>query len=366
MRTIQYTDNRGLLSTLILFFYIAFFAYQGYTINLKLPINMGFTGEYFRFPDLDARLRKGNIMVEYPDTLFYEKNHAIIFNDIANSLYYYFDYDDRSYEINMDFQHFHSFFEIHILLSPKAVHLIEGVPYELLPYDLVLLKPSILHKTEYPQGEPSKRLIINFLYPEDYFNHKEAFETILEPFYDPKPVFRFEKEQRQVLFQQLNEIFLLSQKELPESLKKLMIHQKFIEFLYHLKDNWSHNIYTSEKAVNESDQKIYSITSYIHNHYNEDISLESLSKRFFISSFYLSHQFKKVTGHTLTHYIQMTRIRNTQYLLINTSIKVTEIAQQCGFTSFSQFNRVFRKFCGLSPSEYRKEHPAVKLGLRNA
>jgi transcriptional regulator GlxA family with amidase domain len=50
----------------------------------------------------------------------------------------------------------------------------------------------------------------------------------------------------------------------------------------------------------------------------------------------------------------MTRIKNVQYLLLNTKKKISELAEECGFTSFSQFNRIFQKYCSQSPSEYRK------------
>ncbi|MEK4291367.1 helix-turn-helix transcriptional regulator [Paenibacillus sp. FSL R7-0163] len=73
-----------------------------------------------------------------------------------------------------------------------------------------------------------------------------------------------------------------------------------------------------------------------------------------MSSYYLSHQFKLITGSTLTEYIQMTRVRNAQQLLIYTRLKISEIAGQCGFNSFSQFNRIFNKLSGVSPSEFRK------------
>jgi len=299
------------------------------------------------------------------DTLFYEKRHAIIINDEVSSQYYYFDYDDRSFKINMDFQHFHSFFEIHILLSRNARHIIEGIPYNIVPHDFVLLRPSLLHKSEYIQGDSTKRLVINFLYPDNYFNQQSAFETILSTFFRQVPIYRFGKEQLAPLLKLLNEIFAISKQPCPEEVKNLMIHQKFIEFLYQFWQVKEHNTYIKEMDENKTEKKIFAITSYIHSHYHESISLEQLSKQFFISNYYLSHQFKSITGHTLTDYIQMTRIRNTQYLLINTNEKVTEISQQCGFTSFSQFNRVFRKFCGLSPSEFRKGHNSVRLGKEN-
>ena len=67
---------------------------------------------------------------------------------------------------------------------------------------------------------------------------------------------------------------------------------------------------------------------------------------------------KDTTGFTLTDYIQMTRVRNVQSLLINTDIPITDAALTCGFTSFSQFNRVFRKHIGMAPSQFRKQYGA--------
>lgn len=86
------------------------------------------------------------------DALLYNQGYMISINDLDSPLFYLFDYDSRSFKINMSFQHFHQFHEIHILLSGRASHLIEGDYYTLQPYDIVLLRPSMMHKTEYPAG----------------------------------------------------------------------------------------------------------------------------------------------------------------------------------------------------------------------
>ena len=293
-------------------------------------------------------------MSEIINGLLYNKQHNIIINDMSDSIYYYFDYDDRSYQVNMDFQHFHSFHEIHLLLSPAANHLIEGIPYAIENNDLVLLRPSLLHKTYYPEGAPSKRIIINFLYPPEYLETHPAIKTLLAPFSTEPPIYRFDKEKQQILNGILNEIFQLSQQTIPADVMMIMVHNRFVEFLYELWNLKSYNIYAPKKFDNELSEKIYQITSFIHAHYHEELSLEYLAKLHYMNPCYLSHQFRNITGYTLIHYIQMTRIRNAQYALINTSDKITIIAEASGFTSFSQFNRVFRKFCGVSPSDFRK------------
>ena len=54
----------------------------------------------------------------------------------------------------MEFEHLHSYYEIHILLSPMATHFIEGIPYRIRTNDFVLLEPSRLHKSFYPSDTP--------------------------------------------------------------------------------------------------------------------------------------------------------------------------------------------------------------------
>jgi len=290
------------------------------------------------------------------DNLLYENKHFIIINDIAHSTFYYFDYDERDYSLNMEFEHYHPFFEILLLLGKEADHLIEGHPYHIQTNDLVLLAPSRLHKSIYPKGEPSKRIVISFMFPEDFFGHAETYEKILAPFKAEVPIFRFEPEVRKKLFSCLNDLFSFSSSPSYKGsdLDAFYVHNKFQEFLYTLYASSKSNIYKDDTTYNSIERKIYDITSYIHANYNEDLSLESLAEQFFISPCYLSHQFKTVTHFNLMNYIQMTRIRNVEYKLISTNDKISDIAESCGFTSFSQFNRIFKKVTGISPSDFRK------------
>lgn len=288
--------------------------------------------------------------------LLYEKEYIVEMGKADEDLYYFFDYDERSYQINMEFQHFHHFYEIHILLDSYANHIIEGNLYGIKLFDIVCLKPYILHKSEYPEGTPKKRLVIQFNIP--MLNGTSIYDGILKDqlnkvmsiFEAPLPIYRFEEKEQEKILTILNEIYSITKTKNPLNL--LFIHNKFIEFIYTIYNNSTKNIYVPE-SINTTSSKIYSITSYIHNHYKEELSLEILAKKFYVSTYYLSHLFKEVTGFTLINYIQMTRIRNAQQLLLFTDKKITDIAEECGFTSFSQFNRVFNKFCHTSPRNYK-------------
>jgi AraC-like DNA-binding protein len=254
----------------------------------------------------------------------------------------------------MQFQHFHPFYELCVMLCPDTVTFLEGKPYDLQMFDIMGIRPNVLHRTQYPAGGPCKRLIIQFNLPRYTTGLSNEYERLLSIFHQDMPIFRFDPELKHRLYRQFNDIFLLAQKTDP--LRNLIIHQKFIEFLTLLYLNQDNNRYSNEPAMSPTEQKIYAITSYIHSHYAEDLSLNMLSQKFFVSSCYLSHQFKDVTGFTLTDYIQMTRVRNVQAMLVGSQIPITEASVRCGFNSFSQFNRIFRKHIGVSPSVYRKQN----------
>ena len=297
------------------------------------------------------------------NTVIYEEGYLIEINRPGNPFFYYFDWDERSYTINMEFQHFHQFYELCIFLDEHAGHLINGAWHDLRCCDIVAIRPSLLHKTAYPEGAPNKRLIINFAIPVMPAGLENYMKSIYSIFDGEVPIYRFEGRYKKAVFEKLNDIYYLSQS--PNELTNLAIHQKFVEFLGQIYLYRDKNAYADRVDFDNITNKIYSITACIHNRYTEDLSLASLSKEFYISSYYLSHQFKRVTGFTLTDYISMTRVRNAQTLLLSTDAPITDIALQSGFKSFSQFNRAFNRFLQMSPSRFRREGSVQRFSKRS-
>ena len=77
----------------------------------------------------------------------YSGKHYIRVNQETDPLFYFFDYDVHTADINMQAQHFHTFYEICILLGPKGTQFLDEKPYELQAYDIVGICPNVLHKT---------------------------------------------------------------------------------------------------------------------------------------------------------------------------------------------------------------------------
>jgi AraC-like DNA-binding protein len=96
------------------------------------------------------------------------------------------------------------------------------------------------------------------------------------------------------------------------------------------------------------------VLEYIHANYKQKITIENMAKQVNLSPFHFSRFFKTVSGKTLVDYINEYRIDQSSHLLISSNDKITDIAFECGVPNFSYFIKLFRRFKGCTPSEYRK------------
>lgn len=91
---------------------------------------------------------------------------------------------------------------------------------------------------------------------------------------------------------------------------------------------------------------------YIKEHIAEDLSLATVSSFVSYSPIHFHNCFKAATGKTLREYIEDVRIKKSIHLLSTTSLTLTEIASQCGFSSQSYFSYVFKKKMNMTPRDY--------------
>lgn len=108
--------------------------------------------------------------------------------------------------------------------------------------------------------------------------------------------------------------------------------------------------------------RIWKARNFIDEHAGEELSLTKVAKAADTSANYLSEKFKEATGINFVKYVARTRYEKAAALLREADLRVSEIAFASGFQSLSQFNRVFKKFSGQSPSEYRAAARANRNG----
>lgn len=109
----------------------------------------------------------------------------------------------------------------------------------------------------------------------------------------------------------------------------------------------------SAKEAVITNQVICDVIAYIKENYLSSISLADIADQFFLSKEHLSRLFKKETGQNLFSYIMELKLSEGKHLLETTDMTLDDIAFHLGFSNGNYFSKVFKKNCGLSPSEYR-------------
>lgn len=111
-----------------------------------------------------------------------------------------------------------------------------------------------------------------------------------------------------------------------------------------------------EESFQPSKQVAYvkQCLQYIHRHYMDPLSLDTLSRHLHLSSYYLSHLFKETTGTSINRYLNEFRIKRGAHMLHSTHLSIADIAEQCGFEYAHYFSRQFKQIMGVAPGVFRQ------------
>lgn len=114
--------------------------------------------------------------------------------------------------------------------------------------------------------------------------------------------------------------------------------------------------YAEEYTVKYADRNevlISKVTSYIKEHYKEDISLEYAAAMIGYSTFYFARLMKEYTQMSFVDYVTNVRIEKAKQLLYTGDISISETGYQVGYNDANYFTRVFKRITGLTPSQYK-------------
>ncbi|OUS78146.1 hypothetical protein B1748_05140 [Paenibacillus sp. MY03] len=120
-------------------------------------------------------------------------------------------------------------------------------------------------------------------------------------------------------------------------------------------------IHTSEKTAVQQDQlfiqeaRLLDLMRYMESCFKKPHTLESLSSYLHLAPSYLIRQFKLISGITPLHYLQHLRLSAAACLLENSTMSITDIAEEVGYTTLHHFSESFKKKHGISPSKWRRE-----------
>ncbi|MGA2542850.1 MAG: PocR ligand-binding domain-containing protein [Verrucomicrobiota bacterium] len=106
--------------------------------------------------------------------------------------------------------------------------------------------------------------------------------------------------------------------------------------------------------ASEEPVAVVSAKQFVQTHVEEPIALAQVARHVNVSRFYFCKLFKKATGMTLTEYVSRVRVEKAKTLLVDSSLRISEVVYAAGFGSIPQFNSVFKRMVGMAPTAYRE------------
>lgn len=238
--------------------------------------------------------------------------------------------------------HNHDEYEILLFLEGDAKYVVEDKSYTLEPWDIIVIRKHELHRIYHNSSSPYRRVILMvnpaFFIKNACLDYETQFSkaSINTGHKIPADLVRSSG---------LLDAFLRYKKysenyTLPFGTP--ILNSIIIEILYLI------NEITTFSNADFSNSPIKSVILYINNHYTEDIPLDMLQEKFFISKYYLCRAFHKATGLTVQEYIRRKRLTKVRELRQD-GLSISDAAAQAGFHDYSSFYRAYQKEYGTSP-----------------
>lgn len=255
--------------------------------------------------------------------------------------------------------HWHNYLEISYVKQGKGRYFIENKTYDIEEGDIIVINNIEPHYMEVLPPRTMLQPVIMFDPKLIWSNESQMFDfQYLKPFFDRSSNFNNKIDSKtdigKKIFRLLTEI---EDEYTSEPVGyKLMIKAKLLHIITYLIRHFQDSDKQLESISQKSRKlkKLEAVFEHISLNFSAKITLEELSAKAFMSPNYFCSFFKDSTGFTPVEYINKVRISKAVELLKSTTRGVFEISLECGFTNLANFNKMFKKYTGMTPSKVRE------------
>ena len=262
--------------------------------------------------------------------------------------------------------HNHDVFELNFVENAAGVKRIVGDSNEVIgDYDLVLItNPTLEHAWEQHECKSNdiREITIQFNFgtgitEADYFLGKTPFESIRHMMKEAQKGMAFPMSSIMKVYERLSGL-----SQITDRFTALM---EFLNILHTLSlCTGARTLATTSYAkvnIEDDSRRILRVKKYISDNYMYELRLKSLADLANMSESAFCRFFKLHTGRRLSDYIIDIRLGYATRLLIDTTETIAEISFKCGYNNMSNFNRIFKRKKGCSPTEFRNSHHKIKV-----
>ena len=249
-------------------------------------------------------------------------------------------------ETKVDY-HYHEFYKLLFFVSGKGGYFVEGKRYSLTPGDIILIGKQCVHRPEFESGIACERIIL-YISPEFLSRESSSSCQLADCFskeYDH--VLRPNEKIRKTLLSIVSNI----EQELSSNRygREIVSTGMLLKLLVEIARSIFHKEVQKPAPMLPKSKRMLDIMHYLDSHLTEDINIDTLAEKFYISRFHMMRRFREETGTTIHSYISDHRLMLARDL-ISQGIPATEVCFQCGFGSYSSFSRAYGKFFGTTPT----------------
>jgi AraC-like DNA-binding protein len=259
--------------------------------------------------------------------------------------------------------HNHEVFELNFVEHASGVRRIVGDSQEVIgEYDLVLItSPDLEHVWEQYEckSEDIREITVqfDFNFGEDNLFGRNPFISMRKMMTEARKGLSFPLSAIMKVYTQLDKL-----SSIKDGFYAVM---QFMTILYELsKCEGTHTLATSsfaKIAIEDDSRRILKVKNYINTSYMDEIRLSALADMAGMSPSAFSRFFKLHTGRNLSDYIIDIRLGYASRMLVDTSLSISEVSFDCGFNNLSNFNRIFKRKKGCSPSEFRENYHKTRI-----
>lgn len=246
--------------------------------------------------------------------------------------------------------HYHDFHKLIWFISGEVEYHIEGKSYKLEPHDILLVNRGEIHKPFVTAGTEYERYVF-YISPDFLDEHSEGEDTLDLCFRmalkEQGNVIRLSPSESRTLFETVKLLDRAGKEEIYAS--RMYCRILFLKLLIELNRCCISNPEVFHKMA-RYDKKVVEIIHYINENLASDLTIETLSDKFFLSKYHMMRKFKEETGYSMHQYILEKRILAARNLILEGSA-ATVASVECGFKDYSTFSRAYKKLLGRLPSE---------------
>ena len=262
-----------------------------------------------------------------------------------------------------DKYHSHNdFTELTIILSGKGRYFVEEKIYDVEPGDIIVCNPGVHHKNIVTNpSEPTVEFFTGF-----YGYHFKNMPPETIQLKDGGYHLRLSADARREVMKQCYE--MLAENEARQIGKYFMLKARLMQVLLMMMREIVETPRPKQKSCNfESYNKSYAvkkIINYLNENYEHKISLDQIAHNMYLSPVYISKIFKEETGESPINYLIKIRLEKARDILEHSEDgSIKNIATEVGYDDVYHFSKLFKKYYGISPQNYRK---SVKGTRENA